>query len=510
MLPVSTTYNAYPDIRHVDIGISFRLVDTGAADNATIAANDPEPFTDYEPIKIIDNMPAARYVSLGKNLWILNGTGTIMPDETPAEIGYWGSTLSDEDCTFETNPQLTVELSAAASSVGVTLLFDDKANSWPTEITISAYNGETLIKTQAFTNSTAEFIADMPVENYTRLVFDFAATWLPFRRIRLYSLVFGILQKFNADTIVKATFTAGCSPAAESIPARELVFTFDNAAQRYNMVNPAGIYRFLQDGQQIFTSLSIGGESVDMGLYFFTRSAAKDGALTAQITANDRILSLDSEQYNGGGAGTWTLQEALTDVLGTGYTLDIPAELAAQTIYRAVPPETSKREAVRMLLQAAMCTGWIGRAGQFVVRSIEIADTAVDAYTADNMYTLDGIEISERVDMVKITVQSGYTEDEGTTYTAGSGVNVLEVSNPCVYDGQAVANWLLAVKQRQLVYKNRNRGNPALELADTVSIQNAFDIAQDANITEQKLTFDGGLEAETTALGQSWGVAANA
>lgn len=36
MQPVSAHYNAYPDVREVGVGVTFRLVDVGAAGNAAV------------------------------------------------------------------------------------------------------------------------------------------------------------------------------------------------------------------------------------------------------------------------------------------------------------------------------------------------------------------------------------------------------------------------------------------------------------------------------------------
>ena len=96
-------------------------------------------------------------------------------------------------------------------------------------------------------------------------------------------------------------------------------------------------------------------------------------------------------------------------------------------------------------------------------------------------------------------------EDAGEqTYTAGSGVNVKSVTNPCVVDGQAVADWLLNIYKQRLNYDVKSRGNPALLLGDTITIYNAYDEPGKAVITNQKLSYNGGLSAQTEALGEAW------
>ena len=84
---------------------------------------------------------------------------------------------------------------------------------------------------------------------------------------------------------------------------------------------------------------------------------------------------------------------------------------------------------------------------------------------------------------------------------AGSGSKVKAYSNPCAVDGQAVAEWLLETLQHRLQYAPTTRGNPAVEIGDTITIYNAYDAAGNAVVTGQKLIYDGGLTAQTEAVG---------
>ena len=64
-----------------------------------------------------------------------------------------------------------------------------------------------------------------------------------------------------------------------------------------------------------------------MGRHYYTVAEAADEALTAQITANDRIIGLDDELYEKGQSGTWTLREAVVDILGGAAVLDMSDEV---------------------------------------------------------------------------------------------------------------------------------------------------------------------------------------
>lgn len=86
------------------------------------------------------------------------------------------------------------------------------------------------------------------------------------------------------------------------------------------------------------------------------------------------------------------------------------------------------------------------------------------------------------------------------TYTSGSGKNVKTVSNPCAYNGQTVADWLLACYNRRVNYKTPNRGNPAVEIGDTITIYDAYGANGNAAVTNIDLNYNGGLAATTQGV----------
>lgn len=494
--------NAYADRRRVGIDITFKLLDLEAAGDATPSSSGEEQFSALSELLDGQAVSPGKVMTMEDDLVVTDGTWSPIPDDV--EVPWWSTALSDAAGAFTQPPTLTMSLSAPASSVGFSMTFDEPAGCWPSRIRITAYNGADQLLQQTFSVSGPLFTADMPVDGYNRVTVEFLETPAPYRRIKLYSFLFGIVQRFDPDTVVTASLSFGCSAACESIPSAELVFTFDNREHRYNMINPQGIYKFLQDGQVIETGISIDGERVETGEYYFTKSTAQDGAMTAQITANDRVYAWDRELYNGGTSGTWTLGAALMAVLGSDTSFSFGPGLEARTVGKGVPQGSSKREAVRLLCQAARCTCWIDRQGVVACRDLSIEATGVDTLDADNMYSMDGVSVSERVDSVVLTVKDDYSGEEEKVYTAGAGVNVKSVQNPCAVDGQVVADWLLGIFRQRLNYDAKNRGNPAVLTGDTITIYNAYQEPGRAVVTSQKLSYDGGLTAQTKALGEAW------
>lgn len=511
MQPVNPTFEPYSTDRFVDAEITFKLVDIRAAGNASPSVTGKEPVSNLSQLVREDNRARGRWATMEPNLWLLDRTWGFLPESLNQEpMGLW-TVLSGPDRQFAANPTLTMTLSAPASSVGFTLHFDELAEQWPAEVRVRAWLSGRQLADQTLPNNVPTMLIHLPLDGYDKVSFEFRKTAWPYRRVRLYSMLFGIVQRFTGESLVEASWTAGCSPTGEALPTRELIFTFDNADRKYNLINPNGLYRYLQDGQEMESALVIGGESVDMGTHYFQKAEAKDGALTAELTGNDRILWLDGETYEEGADGSWTLAAAVAAVLGPDVTLDIPSALGSRLVRKNIPRGTTKREAVRYLAQAARCTCWMRRDGVFVFRELTIGNP-VDALDGTNMEAMDGVVVSQPVDKVILRVVNEYywnsISDEyqtrTTEYTAGTGTHPITINNPCAHDGQAVADWILKVRQRRLEYCCVSRGNPAVEVGDTMTIYNAYDEAGAGVVYGYEAVYDGGLTETIEALGPAW------
>ncbi len=505
MINTSETFAPFAIEREVDCNIRFELLDENAKDNADPSASDQD-------ISQLDQLTdgvttTGKYASLELNSWVLDGSFNILPDDTTAIQAGWWSSLSDIDAVFETPPVLSVYFGGEAiSTVGFTMYFDDAAGV-PASIKITTYGAdqETVIEQETFTNSQAFFIADMPVENYYKVDFEFLETDFPYRRVRLLECLFGIVQNFDRDSLVSAKMSYPADLISESLPSRQLIINFDNSDHKYNMINPSGLYAYLQEGQDIQASIIIGGETVDMGVFEFMSASADDDGIIGQIIANDYVLlALDEALFTGGSDSTATLQTAVDTVLSG---LDITTSIAtpSYSVSMAIPTDTTKREAIRLLAQAAMCSVWVDRDGVLQIQPLTVSETEDDELNADRMESMGGISVSEPVDVVNLTVRNDFASTPlEHTYTSGTGLSVKEFQNPCVVwsSGATVSAWLLEQCNRRVRYNKVNRGNPAVEIGDTLKIYDAYGENRNAAVNGIEIVYDGGLTAITSAVGE--------
>lgn len=512
MQSTSPSFSPYSDVRWVDLSIRFELLDENAKASAVPSVSSQESISQLGQLTDGIEKMSAKYATLEPDSWLLGGGHQIMPDDVSGiQTGWWGDVLSDEDGAFVSPPSLSFYFgSASIDTIGYMLYFDSFADSYPDSIRVTTYAADqtTIIEQNTFANDRRNCVIDMPVQGYYRVKFEFLSTSKPQRRVRLAEVLFGIVQEFVGENIESATISYAADLMAEAFPSRQLDFTFENIDHKYNLVNPNGLYAYLQEGQDLTVKVIINGEAVDMGTFEFTSASASDDEITGKIVGNDYVLSaLDEAVFTGGSNTTTTLSSAVGTVLSG---LGITASLAypSYMVSMAIPPDTTKREAIRLLAQAARCSVWVDRIGVLQLRPLTVGP-AVDELNADNMPSMGGISVSEPVDSVVLTVRNEYTADiEGkpvTTeniYTSGSGKRVKAVENPCVapVNGQAVADWLLAQCNRRVKYDKENRCNPAAEIGDALTICDAYEENRDAVVIGQAVTFDGGLSAKTKAV----------
>ena len=510
MQNVSPSYAPYTDLRVVDLKVKFELIDTNAAENGTASATRARYPTQIQQVMNGESM-TQNITDLTPNQWILNGTNKFIPQNISAINTGYRSVLSDNDAKLPTTspPTITVEFNQDISCIGFTINFDEfSPYAFASHFKIETYdaNGQTVSQGE-FDNDSTVATANLPSYKFRRVEIAFLSTWLPMSSVNVASIIFGVIQNFTPDNIASASMIQEISLDMSTLPANQFSFTFENLSKSYNIINPAGIYKFLQDEQKIEPTFEINGETVNGGKYVFFTSATSNDGLTATINAGDYMTALDGCTYSDTGTGTWTFRQAVDAVItssGLNIEVSIIAPIGDRLVYKAIPENTKCREALRMLAQAAQCVLFFDRDNVLTAKEIG-ADNIVDSINENNAERLSGVTNEGRTNTVYLTVENKANNtknifkaqqlEDGETERAAS------VSNPCAYEGQAVADWLLSVKSKAIKFNIPFRGNPALDPGDTVNIDNIFNVTTPAQITKITTSYNGGLQQNIEAWG---------
>lgn len=514
MRTTGDNYLPFRRVREVDCRITFAVMAPDAK-NAAVSGNDAGFLPRYAQTLDDINEIGGRWASLEQNFWSLDGTFDIAPDDlNEVQTGWWSGFVSGADGTFENPPYVQYTFGGAISTLGWTLRFDEKAKQYPTEIRAEVLAADGSVR------ETAMFRMKTPLQtlryycpDYYGVRFIFLRTSEPFRRVRLVQADFGLTQYYDRDSLGSVNLIYGAVPDASAFPSRELVFSFDNSDKAFNLLNPDGVYQFLQTGQIIKAQMVIDGVPVDMGDFMFTSADTSTSAILPTVTANDIAYTLDEYSFNAGRDEEVTLEEAVGEVIAsTG--LDIPVRygdgLAGRRVHMSVPVNSSVRKTLRMLAQAARCTLYIDR--DSVLRFVEfsVKPTADGNITEDELHDFSGVSISDRVYGVRLTVADDFrigkdgTPGRQVYFYSGDEGRAVGYSNPCITDsqGQAVADWLLRVSNMAKRYKVKNRCDPAAEIGDSLNIADAYANYENAVVTGLDIRFGSSLSAVTEAVGE--------
>lgn len=514
MRETGNEYVPFRRVREVDCRISFAVMAPDAK-NADVSGNDAGFIPRYAQTLDDVNEIGGRWASLEQNFWSLDGTYDIAPDDLDdVQTGWWSDFVSGADGRFETAPYIQYTFGGAISTLGWTLWFDKKSRQYPTEIRAEVFAADGSVReTAVFRPKTPTPTLRYYCPDYYGVRFTFLRTSEAFRRVRLVQADFGLTQYYDRDSLGTVNLIYGAAPDASAFPSRELVFSFDNSDKAFNLLNPDGVYQFLQTGQIIKAQMVIDGIPVDMGDFMFTSADTTDSAILPTIKANDVAYALYDYKFDGGRDEETTFSAAVAEVISsTG--LDIPVRygdgIASRRVHMSVPLNSPVRRVLQMLSQAARCTPYIDRDSVLCFVDFSVKSVADGVISSNELYDFSGVSISDRVYGVRLTVSDDFrigkdgTPGRQVYWYSGDEGRAVGYSNPCVTDsqGQAVADWLLRMANMSKRYKVKNRCDPAVEIGDTLNIADAYANHENAVVTGLDIRFGESLSAVTEAVGE--------
>lgn len=443
------------------IGDTKTYVYKTASNTATITATDKHEVANLNQLRD-DVTKGFNYATCENSFVELRGTYSYLPPATISnsyQIGYVNNTLSNTSYQYSTTPQVTYTWPKTVSSSGLRLYFGER--NFATSITAQAYLNSTLIDSVTITNDEPVVEFEFAVSGYNKIVLTFNSNVAAYRFIKLHEVQ---ILKY-ADSW----------------------------------------YSYLNKNQKLKALFVINGEEVNMGkAYLFDSLEQTNGGLSAKIVAKDYVNQLNNQKYVGSndrphGSGILTLLNNMLD--GSGVTVDCEANYA---VCNTTPKDTTKRAAIHYFAQAVRRTCTLDRNNVLKIRKFD-PSTYVDTITMDMMYSKDIIRTSDYVNMIRLTVKNGYVDPETQDiYYGGSGLYYREIENDCIYDtydgGQNVANWLLQQAERRIYFDIKTRGNPAIELGDTVRIVTEEGTAYIAVVYSQEFEYNGGLSCRMKAV----------
>ena len=148
--------------------IQYNQFDTTALSDATETTTSNQTFGNLALLK--DNAEPEKYMTLENDFTVLDGSFSELPD-SPSDVVFWSSEISDASGNFSTNPTITIDFDTNHSSIGLTLHFSE---SYPLGMIVKWYNSSSqLITSETFTIDSLDYFAQKKVDDYRKVVIEF-------------------------------------------------------------------------------------------------------------------------------------------------------------------------------------------------------------------------------------------------------------------------------------------------------------------------------------------------
>jgi hypothetical protein len=232
--------------------VKFNIVDPET--NPDLSSNSEEIFSDLDNIKETTIPQSKNYATLEKNFWLLNDSQPIYGSEE-LEQTYVSSYMSDKNCLFSDKACITLTSSVYLTTLGLTMVFDSIDKNYAKKLKVKAYRDSTMIMDKNYTLSSYSdrliFADNEELVRWNKIEIYFIESSLPYRRIRVNQLLFGIMETYTDENLISAESKEKTTMINSELPTHTFKFTIDNMNKLFNPDNPQGWYRYILQQQPI-------------------------------------------------------------------------------------------------------------------------------------------------------------------------------------------------------------------------------------------------------------------
>lgn len=409
------------------IDIQFGFTDVKAKQDSTPVATDVQPWTSPAQLKS-ESPPTGHYATLEDDFFRLDGSLELFPDDPkPEQFGWWSKSMSDAAGVFPAPITLDIGFSQNHSSIGLTLVFEEIGNNYPSAFTVKWYASGTLLAERAVRPDSWYCTVSQAVTDYNRITLTFTGTNRPYRYLKVRDLLFGIIKHFNDTTLTDVTCLEEIDPISATISINTLDFELHSSDAEFSIVNPQGVYAYLQKRQP----LTVTADSKPFGTFYLDDWEGEEGNLH-KMSAIDAIGVMDATTFKGGiyvSVSAATLIEAIMTEVGIAYTLDTSLSVVLLTGYL---PICSHRQALQ---QVAFAIGAVVDCSRTNLVNITPESSAA-AIAVGLGRKIEGgkVKLREYVTGVEVTEHSYVKSTESTELfhdTLAAGESEITFSEPC-------------------------------------------------------------------------------
>lgn len=319
----------------------MKFIDVTALADASVTTDDNQGIGSIE--LFAEQTEQKSYGTFELNQFVLDGSKSVLT-ENPKDIAFWNDALSKEDCTFETDPKITVTFQEQHTSAAITLYFEDEP---PAELKITWYTiAGTKLITETFYPDSLIYVCNNHVQNYGKIEIEFVRTSFPQRYIKLQYILYGKYIVWDKDMIQTAKVQEDIDVTSATLSINEADISIVDMNNDFDAENENGAWKSVQKTQEVTLSEFNNGNMIPMGAFFiddfsFSKNIAKFKLIDV-VGLLDKYTFYDGQVYNNvraevilnaifvtAGIKKYVIDEEVGNILLSGY-------LAIQTCRKAL------------------------------------------------------------------------------------------------------------------------------------------------------------------------------
>ena len=432
----------------------------------------------------------------------LDGNTVGIPQDTEsADIGWWSQQISNANGVFA-NP-IILTLSASDSyynSSGISLTFDTYNNVYPTSINIKWYNNDALLADSDFSPDSAFYFCSKKVEGYNKIVIQFNSINMPFNRLKVRAVDYGMKITFYGDELKSAKIIQEIDPLSSQISINTCDFEICSKRQiEYSFQERQSVEVYFNDKLRSTS---------------FIKTAKRKSQSEWSVQAEDYIGIMSNSVFYGDVYSNKNAVELIEEIFNAA---NVPYHISdlSNEIVNGYIPYTNCREA---LMQVAFAVGAVvdtsnsdvvnvfklsDKISQEIpldrifqgqtfdeeskITAIEVtshkyeqSDKVVEAYTNKDGGNIDNVFVKFSQPLHSLTITNGSIVKSGTNYA------VINANNSCKLTGKSY-------EHTQTVLKKENPVLTITDMPNVISVSNATLVSADnvANILEKCYNYYG-------------------
>lgn len=467
--------------------IKYGDVATGAREHFEVTTENQEYFSKIDQIQ--KNIVFPKYQNpIDLYSVLLDGGALLLPSNYEnANVGFWSDEISDGNGVFADPILIQANANEFFISPGITLVFDEENDIFPTQVTIEWLRDGEIIDSGLFYPDSANYFFEKKVEFYNGLRIYFHSLNMPHNRLRIKSIEYGLGTQFSGEEIKSVKIKQEINPISSEIsintcdfvisPKRDTEFSFQERqpCEIYSndqFIMTAFVKNFKKSGDKFWSVSAEDYIGIMEDVVFYGGIYVKENAflLLEKIFNTAKIPYSIDETYKGVSVSGYIKYGSCRDALmQVAFAISAVVDTSYSSVVRVFPLSVDISQTIEK--KRVMLGQSYDRKSR--VTSVEVSSHAylptektIDVYNADENGTGENVHVVFREPLHGLSISNGTIKESGANYA------IIDALDGCILKGKTYDHTIVTKEKR----------NPYVTLNDTeniVSVQNATLVSKD-------------------------------